>query len=179
MRKFNGILSGLILILFLAHGIMGAFQLIGAGNVISRSLSYIMVALVILHALIGVKLTADALRIQKKTGAGYFRRNLIYWARRISGLAIMVMILFHVTAFSYSDGGMIRLALFDRTRLAAQILLLISVAVHIITNVRPMLITFGIRGLRRWEGDILFVLSVILLFMGAAFVVYYIRWNGF
>ncbi len=179
MRKINGILSGLILVLFLIHGILGGFQLIGAGNVISKGLSHTMMTLVLIHVVIGIRLTVDAVRVQKKTGAGYFRRNLVYWARRISGIAIMVLIFFHMTAFADNSGDAYRLVWFDRARLITQLLLVASVAVHVITNVRPMLITFGIRGLRRWAADILFVLSVVLLFMAAAFIVYYLRWNRF
>ena len=60
-----------------------------------------------------------------------------------------------------------------------QLLLAASLAVHVISNVRPMLISFGIRSLKERSGDILFVLALLLLFMTLSFIVYYIRWNSF
>ena len=91
----------------------------------------------------------------------------------------MVLLLFHLSAFSDSSTGVYRLVWFDSFRLTTQILLVISIAVHVIANVKPVLISFGIRSLKEWVGDIMFVLSVLLLFMAAAFIVYYLRWNVF
>lgn len=177
MRKWNGILSIAILALFLIHGIPGGFQLIGAGNIISKALAHTLLTLIAVHAVIGVYLTGKTLRIQKKTGAPYFRHNLLFWARRLSGFLIMALLFFHTTAFSDTSAAAYRLVWFDRAKLASQILLVISVGVHVIANARPALITFGIRGLRKRAGDILFVMTVILLFMAGAFIVYYLRWN--
>jgi hypothetical protein len=75
-----------------------------------------------------------------------------------------------------SDGAF-RLAEFDAFRLTAQLLFLLSVAVHIVTNVKPALITFGVRGLRPKAGDILFFVSAAMLFMAVGFIIYYIRWQ--
>lgn len=41
-----------------------------------------------------------------------------------------------------------------------------------------MMIALGIKTLRQWTGDILFVISVLLLFAAAGFIVYYLRWNA-
>ena len=57
------------------------------------------------------------------------------------------------------------------------LLMVLTLAVHLISNIRPVLITFGIPGLRKKTGHILFALAVLLLFMAAALIVYYIRWN--
>jgi hypothetical protein len=54
--------------------------------------------------------------------------------------------------------------------------MVISIAVHVITNVKPSLISLGIRSLREYAVDILLVMSLLLLIAGAAFVVYYLRW---
>ena len=72
---------------------------------------------------------------------------------------------------------MFRLVPFDLFRLVTQILFILSIAVHIITNVKPMLITFGVKRLRPKAGDILFFISAVLLFMTIGFIIYYIRWQ--
>ena len=57
MRKWNGILSAVILILFLIHGILGGFQLLGSGHVISKMLSHTLLTLIMVHVLFGIILT--------------------------------------------------------------------------------------------------------------------------
>ena len=177
MRKWNAILTAAIMVLFLLHAIFGAFQLFGVGPTALKAAAWTALVLVALHTLIGVKLTADSIKVRKKTGVGYFKQNKLFWARRVSGFAVMVLLAFHMTAFGYSNGGAYRLRWFTDFKLATQILLIVTLAVHVLMNVRPMLISFGVRGLKKYVGDILFVLSVLLLFMAAAFVVYYLRWN--
>ncbi len=178
MRKFNTILTALILVLFLIHAILGSFQMFGIGGTVMKTLSWISAGLAGIHMLIGIKLTLDTLRAQKKAGKAYFRENLLFWARRVSGFAVMALLFFHFTAFGYYVGEAYRLRWFDTGRLVTQILLVITLAVHIISNVRPMMIALGIKTLRQWTGDILFVISVLLLFAAAGFIVYYLRWNA-
>lgn len=178
MRKFNAVLTAVIMVFFLVHMILGSFQMMGIGGTVASAISWISAGLVGVHMIIGVKLTVDTLRAQKQAGASYFKENKLFWARRISGFAVMVLLFFHFTAFGKYVEGNYRLEFFNTGRLVTQILLVITLAVHIISNVRPMMISFGIRSLKEWIGDILFVLSVLLLFAAAAFVVYYLRWNG-
>ena len=179
MRKINAVLTVLILILFLLHGVAGAFQLFGAGSNTLKILGWISLGLVAVHTVIGIKLTADTLKVQKQTGAPYFRENLLFWARRISGFALIFLFGFHITAFGSNASGVYRLLPFGTFKLVMQLLLAASLAVHVISNVRPMLISFGIRSLKERSGDILFVLALLLLFMTLSFIVYYIRWNSF
>ena len=177
MRKFNAILTAAILVLFLVHAILGGFQLLGVGSTAVKAVAWVDAVLILIHTAIGVKLTVDTLKVQKQTGVGYFRHNLLFWARRISGIAVMVLLFFHLTAFGSASGAAYRLQWFDTAKLITQLLLVLALALHIISNVRPMLISFGIRSLRERVGDILFILSVLLLFMAVAFIVYFLRWN--
>lgn len=177
MRKWNGIITAVILILFLLHGIMGSFQLMGVGGTALKGIAWLSVALTAVHALISLKLTADTIRAVKKTGAPYIRRNLLFWARRVSGFALLVLLVFHMTAFSEGGGGTYRLKWFNDGKLVTQILLVCALGIHVGSNILPSLITFGIRDQREKAGRIFFALSVLLLFMAAAFILYYLRWN--
>lgn len=178
MRRLNIILTAVILALFLLHGVLGAYQLFGVGTVTSKGLTHGLLTLVAVHALIGLKLTWDSVRVWRRTGAGYFRQNALFWARRISGLAVMALLGFHVAAFSYKVDGAFRLKWFDGFKLATQLLLMAALAVHVIANVKPGLIALGVRKLKPHAADLLFLLSALLLVMAVGFVVYYIRWNG-
>lgn len=179
MRKWNAVLTGAILALFLVHTILGGFQLLGVGRTAVKVVAWIAVGLIAVHTILGVKLTIDTLKVRKRTGVGYFRQNALFWARRVSGFVVMVLLVFHLTAFGDNSGAQYRLAWFDTAKLVTQLLLIASLALHILSNVRPVLISFGIRSLRARAGDILFILSAVMLFLAAAFIVYYIRWNSF
>ena len=176
MRKINAVLSGGILILFVIHVVLGTFNLFGIGSVTTKEIAWAAVLLIVIHTIIGIILTAQSVRVWRKTGVSYFKENRLFWARRISGFLIMVLIFFHITAFSTTDDHGLRLPLFDEFRLITQILLVAAIAVHVITNVKPMLISFGIKKLRPKAGDIIFWLSVLMLAAAAGFIVYYIRW---
>ena len=177
MRKLNALLTAAILVLCVLHGVLGSFQLLGWGTVTNKWLTHGLLTLAALHGLVSLKLTWDAVRVWKRTGAPYLRENALFWARRISGVALMVLLVFHVTAFSYAAEGAFRLRWFTAARLATQLLLVAALAVHVITNVKPALIAFGIRRLKPRAADLLFVLSLLLLLFAAALIVYYIRWN--
>ena len=179
MRKINAVLSMVILLLFLMHGAAGAMQMIGLSRSVFRVLAWTMTALIAIHAVIGIIMTYRTLLAMKRSSAHYWKGNQLFWARRISGFAIMIFILLHVTAFGHSAEGAYRLRRFDAFRLSAQILLVISIAVHVITNVKPMLISLGIKSLKEYVPDILVALSIMMIIMALAFVIYYLRWNVF
>ena len=179
MRKWNAILTAGIFVLFLLHAILGSYQLLGVGDTAVKAAAWGCMGLIAVHTGIGVKLTIDTLRVRKKTGVGYFRENTLFWARRVSGFAVMVLLVFHLTAFSDHSGAQYRLQWFDTGRLVTQLLLVAALALHVLSNVKPMLISFGVRAVRERAGDVLLILAALLLFMAAAFIVYYMRWNGF
>lgn len=177
MRKINGIIAMTVLALFVIHGVLGALNLMNVAPVTTKAMSHTMLALIVLHAFITIGLTVRSVSIAAKTRAPYFRQNRLFWARRISGVLILLLVFFHLTAFGTNSGSVFRLVPFDLFRLITQILFLLSIAVHIITNVKPMLITFGIRKLKPKAGDILFFVSVVMLFMAVGFIIYFIRWR--
>ena len=177
LRKLNAVVTALIMLLFAVHGVLGAFQMLGAGGTGHKRIARIMAALILVHVIIGVKYTMDSLKVQRKTGTAYFKENRLFWARRISGLSVMVFMFFHMSSFTTAVDGQTRLLPFNGFRLALQILLVLSLAVHIISNVKPLLISFGVKRLRERAFDILFVVSVLLLFMAGGFAVYYLRWR--
>ena len=178
MRRLNAILTVFILVLFLVHAIAGGFQLLGLGQTALKAVGWICLALIAVHAGIGVKLTVDSVLVWRKTGVGYFRENRIFWLRRISGFAVLAFLALHLLAFHGSgSGGSYRLPWFTAGKLVCQILLVLSVGIHGISNLRPSALSLGAAGWRQWAADILLILALLLLFMGTAFVIYYLRWN--
>ena len=178
MRKFNAILTVLIIALFLLHAVFGSIELVGAGYNALKFAARAAAFLILIHTVIGAKLTIDTVRVCKKTGAPYFRENRLFWARRISGFAVMVLLFFHMFAFGKTNNGVYQLKPFTTMKMIAQILLALTLAVHILMNVQPMLISFGLRSIRHYTADIWVVISIVILMFIAAFIVYYLRWQA-
>lgn len=89
----------------------------------------------------------------------------------------MLFVFCHIAIFLGGSGEVYRLTVFEGGQLATQILLVLSVVVHVLTNIKPLLISFGIKGFRVYVKDVLFILAIVMLFGGIAMVVYYLRWN--
>ena len=179
MRKLNAIVSLLLIILFLIHTIAGSFQMmkiIPGGNEMMKNLSYFMLFLIGVHIIIGIKLTIDSIIIGRKSGKFYFRENAVFWTRRITGIAMILLVICHVLLFT-SNGEVFRLNDFNEVQLIFSIFLVFTLLVHILANIRPLLISFGISGFRLYVKDILLILAIISLFGAFAFVIYYLRWH--
>ena len=177
MRKANAIISAAILVLFLIHGTMGAMTLLGAGHINFKPLAWFMLGLILIHGIIGTILTVQTLISCKKTGAPYFKDNALFWARRISGFAIMLFIFFHITAFSYTAYGVYRLKIFGGFKLFTQIMLILSIAVHVLTNIRPMFVALGAKEFKNQVANVLLFLAILMFVMALSFIVYFIRWK--
>lgn len=176
MRKLNMFLVIGMLITFLAHAIMGSLRLFGADANALKVVAWISVAFITAHVIVTTILTIQTLHARKMSGAGYFKENKLFWVRRISGFAIVIPLIMHLVIFRSSNADAYRLQVFTTGRMISQILLVAAIALHVLTNIRPTGIAFGIRGLKKYSTDILFVLTIILLVLMAAFVVYYLRW---
>jgi len=180
MRKFNAVLSMAIFALFLLHVVMGIFILSGfsEGGTFMGVLSLIMLAAVSVHAVIGAKLTIDTLIAMKKSGTGYLGENKLFWIRRISGFALMLFIVSHVFVFmGHSGADGFRLNLFDTPQLIMSILLVLTLLIHIVTNIRPVMIAMGAKSGKEIITDIILIMSVLMFAAGIAFVVYYAGWR--
>ena len=181
MRKTNAVITVLVLVFFLIHAIMGGFQLFGVipgGKTLMKVITPIMEAFILAHLVIGCKLTVDSLRAVKKSGKGYFRENKLFWVRRISGFAVMLFIFVHAPVFAgKNDDGVYRLAAFEGVMLTAHILFVMSLALHIVSNANPMLLSFGVKSFKELGLDIALILSFVLIFTAIAFIIYYVRWN--
>ena len=178
MRKANAFIAHIILLLFVIHGVSGAFNLLGFSTSITRIVALPMAGLVCVHVVFGIILTVQTLQAQKRAGASYPKENRLFWARRISGFLIMVLVGFHVYAFTGVTPEHMRLHYFGPMMLAFQLLLVASVAFHVITNVKPSLIALGVPKLKPRAHDLLFWAAILLAFMAAAFIFYYFRWSA-
>ncbi|MDR1060764.1 MAG: pilus assembly protein PilX [Clostridiales bacterium] len=174
-KKWNAILAAALIAIFLLHGAMGSFMLLGLGNGAMKPLAWAGVALAAVHAALGALATARAVR-----GGGrlYLRQNALFWARRVSGLCLLVLACLHFGLFGGEAGGQYILFEFTTARMAAQMLLIAALFAHIAMNARPLLVSLGILAHRERRGDIFLILSLFLLLFTVAVVAYYVGWQA-
>lgn len=181
MRKANAIVTVLMMVLFLIHMIWGGLELAGmtrGGSSLFSALSHMMLLLTAVHIGIGIITTVQTDRALRQSGVSYFRQNRLFWIRRISGSALLLFMVSHVLIFSGTEeSGAYRLSLFAGAQLLTQILMVLSLMVHLLCNITPLRIALGIEDRHRFRTDVLLVLAILLLLAGAAFVIYYIRWS--
>ena len=139
MRKLNTILSVLLLFICLLHGLMGSFMLLGISSGAGKFLAWIGVGILAAHTVLGLLLTAQTFRASRSGGKLYGKQNALFWARRTSGLAILLMLFFHIGVFGRVQDGVYILFPFTTVRLLTQLLLVASVFVHLLLNLRCLL----------------------------------------
>ena len=178
LRKINILLIIGMFITFLLHAVFGSLQIMGIGNTSLKICAWILVGFITLHVIVSTILTVKTFIAIKKSGASYFGKNKIFWVRRFSGLLIVFCMIFHIVIFIQKNSEAYRLTNFDTFVLINHILLVLTIALHVISNVKPMIISLGIKSIKEFSIDILFVLCFVLLFIIIAFIIYYIRWQA-
>lgn len=175
MRKINSILSIIMLVVFVMHMTASGLLMVHVIpyiSVLMHTLSGTLILVVAVHTVIGIKLSVDTLSAMKKSDAGYMNDNMIFWARRASGFAVLAFVIIHIIIFMSEKGVP---GTFTFFRLLCSILLSLSVLIHVITNIRPLMIGLGRSGRGKGAATLILVSSLLLLASGAAFVVYYIN----
>lgn len=182
MRRINAFVTAGIMVLFLLHLFWGFFIMLGAvsgGSTLFSVCSYLLCALIVVHLVIGCKLTWDTLTAIRKSGVSYPGQNRLFWIRRISGYALVIFMGIHVWLFQGQNiDGVFRLQHFDLPALITQLLMVASLAVHLLTNIRPLKIAFGIEDGKNYKTDVLIALSAALLLSAIGFVLYLMRWQA-
>ena len=179
MRRVNTFLVIGIILSFLFHSISGSIRLFGADAGSPKLTARLCIALVAVHVIITLILTVKTIISIRKSGKSYFKENKLFWTRRISGFALLIPLVMHLLIFKGTGDEAYRLVYFHSGRLISQLLLAACLALHVITNIRPMLIGMGLKERGLLSADICFVLSVVLLFCCCAFCIYFLRWTSF
>ena len=179
MRKLNTILSVLLLFICLLHGLMGSFMLLGISSGAGKFLAWIGVGILAAHTVLGLLLTAQTFRASRSGGKLYGKQNALFWARRHQGRSLLFAhALFHIGVFGRVQDGVYILFPFTTVRLLTQLLLVASVFVHLLLNLRPLLVSLGIVRDKEQRGDLYLILSILVLFAAGSIILYYIGWNN-
>lgn len=177
MRKWNNILARVIIVLFLLHALMGSLMLLGLSTISFLPLSMLLLVTVIIHGILGIMATLSALVSGKETRHWYLKQNATFWTKRISGIVIMLLLVFHVTAYTTSVNGRFFLKEFTLCRMLSQILFILAIFIHLAVSIKSMLIAKGTIKFKEKTADWMLVLSIMMLFFTASVIIYYIQWQ--
>ena len=177
MRKFNGILAKVVIVLFLIHAVMGCFMLQGRSSVSCKPLTILLVAAVIVHGILGVILTISAIQSGSKSGKWYFRQNSAFWIKRLSGIAILLLLVFHINVFITSSNGVYFLKEFTLSGLISQLLFVLAIIIHLYVSIEGMLIARGVLTYKERKKDWMLVLCIFMLMIIASLIMYYMQWQ--
>ena len=174
MRKLNTILVLLIMLLFIDHITFGCLHFLGSKFSITAPFALTMFLLVLLHTIVSIVITVKAEVVGFKTKARYNSENRQFWLRRVSGIAILVLAFAHVYLMSEGPNGIPRIAKMPKPLNLLLILLMLSVGIHIKQNVRPLLISLGVKNIDRKEKIIkplIILITLLVIVIYGIFVV--------
>ncbi len=177
MRKCNTILSRVIIILVLLHAFMGSMTLLGISTVSFWQLSWLLLLAVLLHAVFGIVSTIPTIRSAKRGGRWYLRENAVFWIKRLSGIVVLILTVFHLSAYNASVNGVFFRREFTTCYMVSQLVFVMAIFVHLTVSLKSMLIAKGVISWKERRMDWMLVLSAFLLLFAVAIVVYYIRWQ--
>ena len=177
MRKWNNILARVIIVLFVIHALAGSLLLLGIITITIKPLAHFLLAAVILHGLFGIISTFQSIKSGKKSGKFYLKENASFWTKRISGIAIIILIGFHMTAFTVHEDGKFFLSEFSAAKLTLQLLLILAVFIHLAVSIKSMLIAKGTIRYKERTIDWMLVLSLFIMFFTFAMIAYFIQWQ--
>lgn len=176
MRKLFTLLTTLLILLFLGHAVMGGFMLLGISTRPAAFIGCLTGILAVIHALWGCRYWLRTL--MRTHSLWYSRANRLFWLRRLSGIAIILLGIFHWQVFGTMQGAQYILYEFTVCKLITQLLFVSAVCIHIGLNIRPLLLALGTRNIARHTQDMYSVLFIFYLFIIGSLIYYYVGWQS-
>lgn len=174
MRRINHVLTIVLMVLLEVHIVVCSFLMFGWSHLILEQIARIEFVLVMCHALIGILLTFK--KNQFRSSNHYIEKNKLYWWRRVTGLGILVLSIPHMSMFvKWIDNSIVKMKFLSSIQMVSHVLFLLFIVVHLALNMKPMLISMGIKKYKR-VNEVLLVISVVLsIFALVASILYYLR----
>ena len=144
MRKINSIVTIILILLFLDHGIFGTLNTLGKAKVF-LPVAYLLRVFLVIHVIISIILTVRSEKVSFKTKAPYNKENREYWLRRWTGVLIFVFFIAHMRMAKGGVDGTAKLANTSTFGKISFILFMASIAAHLAINFRPLMISLGVK----------------------------------
>lgn len=142
VHKFHTIIAWLILILLILHVLMASVTLLTPVFLLQSQFAYVFMGFVCVHAVLALW------KVFRKKGARtfgqYIAENRNYWLRVLSGIFVLVLAFVHRTLWTIMTPFGVLPKSFDEISLIMQLLFVAAIGIHILLNIRPLLIDSGI-----------------------------------
>ena len=171
LRQVNAVVAALLVLSFAAHGITNGLYLVGVLDEPMKGIAHIAELFAWIHIFIGIFLTVQGFIASAKSGASYASENRRYIAVRISGILIAVFMLMHIIGFAHAENQ----RAFPLPALIVNLLFVAALAVHIICNLRPQLMSLGLESSS--VKGIAVIAAVLLAAFALAFAITYLQWR--
>ena len=142
MQRFHVIIAWLILILLILHLIMGSVTLLTPVFLVQSQFATVFLGFVCVHAALAAWKVLRGKGLRSLTA--YAGKNRAYWVRIASGAAILIAAFVHRTLWTIHTPFGVLLRDFEWPSLLAQELLTAALLIHILLNLRPLLMDSGL-----------------------------------
>lgn len=174
LRQINHILTIVLMILLGIHVVVGIFLLSDISFLILEEIARYEFILVTLHAFIGGYLTLKNHPFSSKKY--YIKDNKQYWMRRITGVFILLLSFLHIGMFvSYDENEVPSMNKLTSFNLLLNLLFLIVILIHIVMNIKPMLISLGVKNYSKVVTIIQSITWTLTILALISSVIYYLR----
>jgi len=148
MRNFNKYITPLMIILFLLHSFFASLEYLGLyNNFIHMSTSIFAIIFsifVILHAIVGIIFAIKGFKNVNRTKTYYIKANKYYYIKIISGILMIIFIIFHMVLFIQINKNYQLAKTLNIPLLIINIFLYLSMLIHLLVSIKPFMITWGI-----------------------------------
>lgn len=176
MRTFFSYVTAVMIPVLVLHGICASYLLVGIGHTGVPFLAWMSLILILIHAVLGCILTGRTLAgMYHNKSPWYIWQNRLFWARRLSGIAILGLLWIHLGLFGSRQDGVFVVYPFTISRLIVHGVFVAVVFLHVFLNIRPLFVALGVSQVRNRTADCCFVLSILFLAMAVMAVLYYMR----
>ena len=142
MPKFHVIIAWLVLLLLILHLIMGSVTLLSPVFLLQSQFAVVFLGFVCVHGARALWKTLG--RKKPRALLSYAGRNRGLWVRVLSGAAILILAFIHRTLWTIRTPFGVLLRDFEWPSLLAQELLTAALLIHILLNLRPLLMDSGL-----------------------------------
>ena len=175
MKKVNSVISLLLIIMVFVHGIFASLLMIGVIEKPNPIPAVICLVLLLIHIILSIKLTVKTVKDAMSSGDKYEVENKMFVIRRLSGVIMVLLLIAHLVFYFGPQIENFTSTPFTVVQLVLLILLVISLIVHIVTNIRPLMVSLGVVSSDAIRAVLCIFVTSALLLMATSSVVFFLK----
>ena len=175
MKKFNIILTIGIIISFFIHimyRIFSLFELCPEDNIIVNTITWVMVVLLVSHAIIDIKLAINTHSFAYNANTYYTGGSSLQYIRHATGIALLIFIAIYLADYFGIDFNL------GIWTLVSQLFMVGFLISYILLKLKSFLIEAGMSRLISMQRQITIIIIFLLSAFAISFIYHYIKWSA-